>query len=190
VGEGVPEVLLLLLSLPVALGLAPGLSVAALLGVAEELLLAVELGVGAALADAIADGQLRTLQEMYDSWPFFKSTVDLIEMVLTKADMRVQKVYEDALCSGPDTRAVGQQLREAYAQCVAAVLAVTRHRFLSESSPQLRRLIDARAPFINVINFAQVETLRRLRQDGSNADLRNALLISINGIAAGMRNTG
>ena len=148
------------------------------------------LGVGAALADAIADGQLSVLQEMYDSWPFFKSTVDLIEMVLTKADMRVQKVYEDALCSGDATRAVGQQLREAYSECVGAVLAVTRHRFLSESSPQLRRLIDARAPFINVINFAQVETLRRLRQDGANAELRNALLISINGIAAGMRNTG
>jgi len=170
------------------------------------------LGVGAALADAIADGQLSVLQEMYDSWPFFKSTVDLIEMVLTKADMRVQKVYEDALCSGPATRAVGQQLRQAYAETVAGVLAITRHRFLSESSPQLRRLIDARAPFINVINFAQarwlclrfffwpvrshtrcamqVETLRRLRQDGANAELRNALLISINGIAAGMRNTG
>ena len=148
------------------------------------------LGVGAALADAIAGGQLAVLQEMYDSWPFFKSTVDLIEMVLTKADMRVQKVYEDALCSSDEIRAVGEQLRVAYRECVAAVLAVTRHKVLSESSPQLRRLIDARAPYINVINFAQVETLRRLRQDGANAELRNALLISINGIAAGMRNTG
>ena len=108
------------------------------------------LGVGAALADAIADGQLPTLQAMYDEWPFFRSTIDLVEMILTKADMRVQRVYEEALCSGPDTRAVGEELRAAYAESVETVLAITRHRFLSESNPQLRRLIDARSPFMCV----------------------------------------
>jgi len=148
------------------------------------------LGVGAALTDAIQGGHLATLQQMYDEWPFFRSTVDLIEMILTKADMRVQRVYEDALCSGADTRAVGEQLRVQYAESVDGVLAVTRHRFLSEANTQLRRLIDARAPHINVLNYSQVEILRRLREDGSNAALRDALLISINGVAAGMRNTG
>ena len=148
------------------------------------------LGVGAALAKAIADGHLGALQEMYDEWPFFRSTLDLVEMILTKADMRIQRCYEDALCTGPATAAVGDALRSAYDESVRTVLAVTRHRALSEASPQLRRLIDARAPFINVINYAQVEILRRLRQDGTNQALRDALLISINGIAAGMRNTG
>lgn len=104
--------------------------------------------------------------------------------------MRVQRVYEEALCSGPDTRAVGEQLRGAYAESVRTVLAITRHHFLSEANPQLRRLIDARAPYINVINLAQVEVLRRLRGDEGNVALRDALLISINGIAAGMRNSG
>ncbi len=148
------------------------------------------LGVGAAIAAATAEGQLPALQQMYEVWPFFRSTIDLIEMILTKADMRIQRVYEEALCSGPRTRAVGETLRAAYAESVAGVLAITRHRFLSEANPQLRRLIDARAPFINCINLAQVEVLRRLRKDGTNAALRDCLLISINGIAAGMRNTG
>jgi phosphoenolpyruvate carboxylase len=148
------------------------------------------LGVGAALAAVIKDGQLGMLQEMYANWPFFRSTIDLIEMVLGKSDMRIQRMYEDVLCTGAHTRAVGDTLRGAYAESVAGVLAITRHRFLSEDSPQLRRLIDARAPHINVINMAQIEVLRRLRQDGTNAALRDCLLISINGIAAGMRNTG
>jgi phosphoenolpyruvate carboxylase len=148
------------------------------------------LGVGAALTQAINEGGLEVLRDMYDNWPFFKSTIDLIEMILSKADMRIQRVYEDKLCSAPETRAVGEDLRVAFAETVSAVLCITRHGILSESNPTLRRLIDARAPHINILNLVQAEVLRRLREDGSNAPLRDALLVSINGIAAGMRNTG
>jgi len=148
------------------------------------------LGVGAALASAIRGGKLTLLRDMYERWPFFQSTLDLVEMVLTKADMRIQGVYEDKLCSCDATRAVGAFLREAYAEAVHSVLAVTGHSGLSEASPLLRRLIDARSPYVCVINLAQAEVLRRLRADDGNTELRDSLLISINGIAAGMRNTG
>ena len=148
------------------------------------------LGVGAALAAAIRDGQLTLLRDMYERWPFFQSTLDLIEMVLTKADMRIQGVYEDKLCSCDATRAVGAFLRQAYGEAVTSVLAVTGHTSLSEASPMLRKLIDARSPYLCVINLAQAEVLKRLRADDTNAELRDCLLVSINGIAAGMRNTG
>lgn len=148
------------------------------------------LGMGAALSAAIEGGELTTLHDMYEHWPFFRSTIDLVDMILSKADMRIQRAYEDKLCSGPDTLGMGAQLRESFQQAVDSVLAVAGHKSLSEANPQLRRLIDARAPHISCINLAQAEVLRRLRQDANNAALRDALLVSINGIAAGMRNTG
>ena len=61
---------------------------------------------------------------------------------------------------------------------------------MSENNKTLRRLIDTRRPYLDPINFLQVEILRRLRMDSNNQALRDALLITINGIAAGMRNTG
>jgi len=148
------------------------------------------LGVGQALNALIKEGHLPLIIDMYENWPFFRSTIDLIEMILSKADMRIQRSYEDKLCSGPDTREVGSTLRAAFSETVATVLAITRHGILSEANPTLRRLIEARAPHINILNLVQAEVLHRLRQDGTNAQLRDALLVSINGIAAGMRNTG
>lgn len=64
------------------------------------------------------------------------------------------------------------------------------HTKLAENNKTLRRLIDTRSPHLNPINMLQVEILKRLRQDESNQKLRDALLITINGIASGMRNTG
>ena len=148
------------------------------------------LGVGEGLNSVISAGQLPVLREMYDTWPFFRSTLDLVEMILSKVDMRIQKSYEDKLCLCDETRAVGQTLREAYSKTCTAVLLVTRHAFLSEANPMLRRLIDARAPHINVLNLVQAEVLARLRAQPLSTPLRDALLVSINGIAAGMRNTG
>jgi len=70
------------------------------------------------------------------------------------------------------------------------VLLVSGHEKLTENNKSLKRLIESRLPFLNPINMIQVEILRRLRRDVNNPKLRDALLITINGIAAGMRNTG
>jgi phosphoenolpyruvate carboxylase len=67
---------------------------------------------------------------------------------------------------------------------------VSGHEKLSENNRSLRRLIESRLPYLNPMNLLQVEILKRLRSDDDNHKLRDALLITINGIAAGMRNTG
>lgn len=147
------------------------------------------LGIGAGLQGACEKGYKEDLQAMYKEWPFFQSTIDLIEMVLGKADLPIAKHYDEVLVSEA-RRELGAQLRNAFMTTEKYVLVVSGHEKLSENNRSLRRLIESRLPFLNPINLLQVEILRRLRQDDDNHKLRDALLITINGIAAGMRNTG
>ncbi|KAG2450080.1 hypothetical protein HYH02_000184 [Chlamydomonas schloesseri] len=156
----------------------------------NRLILPSWLGIGAALTAAMSQGHLPTLQAMYREWPFFGSTVDLIEMILAKTDPRIAALYEQVLVADPEERKLGAELRERLQRCQGAVLKVTGHEALLSSNPTLRKLISMRSPFVDPINILQVEVLRRLRKDPNNMRLRDALLISINGIAAGMRNTG
>lgn len=148
------------------------------------------LGIGQALMNAIQSGKRETMQEMYEEWPFFQSTIDLIEMILAKADMRIAALYDDVLVEAPEERALGQELRQRFITTVKAVLEVTGHQRLCENNATLRHLIQMRNPYIDPINILQTEILKRLRSDPDNEKLRDALLITINGIAAGMRNTG
>lgn len=147
------------------------------------------LGVGAGLKYACDKGHQEDLQAMYKEWPFFQSTIDLIEMVLAKADTSITKHYDEVLVS-ECRRVLGEQLRTELLATEKHVLLVGGHEKLSENNRSLRRLIENRLPYLNTMNLLQVEILRRLRQDHDNTRLRDALLITINGIAAGMRNTG
>uniref|UniRef100_A0A0D6R4R0 phosphoenolpyruvate carboxylase n=1 Tax=Araucaria cunninghamii TaxID=56994 RepID=A0A0D6R4R0_ARACU len=147
------------------------------------------LGVGAGLEAVCAKGYKEELQAMYREWPFFQSTIDLIEMVLAKADIPIAKHYDEVLVS-PCRQKLGEALRETFSKTEKYVLLVSGHEKLSENNKSLKRLIESRLPFLNPINMIQVEILRRLREDVNNPKLRDALLITINGIAAGMRNTG
>ncbi|XP_047053158.1 phosphoenolpyruvate carboxylase 4-like [Lolium rigidum] len=155
-----------------------------------RLVLPAWLGVGKGLQDALDKGHTEELRAMYDEWPFFQSTLDLIEMVVAKADAPMAKHYDDVLVSSPERRAVGEELRRELARSERCVLAVSGHCKLSANNRSLRRLIESRLPYLNPMNMLQVEVLRRLRRDDDNLKLRDALLITINGIAAGMRNTG
>ncbi|XP_077253712.1 phosphoenolpyruvate carboxylase 4 [Tasmannia lanceolata] len=147
------------------------------------------LGVGAGLMGACEKGYKEDLQAMYKEWPFFQSTIDLIEMVLGKADIHIAKLYDEVLVSEA-RRGLGEELRKELATAEKYVLVVSGHEKLSENNRSLKRLIESRLPYLNPINMLQVEILRRLRRDDDNHKLRDALLITINGIAAGMRNTG
>jgi len=147
-------------------------------------------GIGEALAQLIKEGNLADLQEMYANWPFFQSTVDLIEMVLAKADGTIAKCYEDILVEDEEEKRLGQQLRCRLEFTATNILMVSGHDKLCENHRILRHLIDKRKPFLEPINVIQVEILRRLRRNPENFRLREALLITMNGIAAGMRNTG
>ncbi|XP_030449295.1 phosphoenolpyruvate carboxylase 4 [Syzygium oleosum] len=147
------------------------------------------LGVGAGLRGVCEKGHTAELQEMYKEWPFFQSTVDLIEMVLGKADIPIAKHYDEVLVS-ESRRELGAELRRELLTTEKYVLVISGHEKLSENNRSLRRLIESRLPYLNPMNMLQVEILKRLRRDDDNNKLRDALQITINGIAAGMRNTG
>ncbi len=153
-----------------------------------RLMLGAWLGLEAALADAFARGERDQICEMYRDWPHFRSAIDLIEMVLAKADARIAAEYDRRLVP-PELQPLGIELRERLAQAIARVLEVTGHQVPLESTPVLRRSIDVRNPYVDPINLVQIELLHRARQQDDDRVIP-ALLVTINGIAAGMRNTG
>ena len=155
-----------------------------------RLVLPAWLGVGAAIAAATRDGHAETLREMYRSWPFFASTIDLIEMLLTKGDVRIAALYDDVLVADASQRALGADLRAMFFETAKAILDVTGHARLCANNPTLRRLIEMRNPYIDPCNIVQVELLRRLRADPASSALADAVRLSIISISSGMRNTG
>ena len=154
-----------------------------------RLLLASWLGLEGALEGAFERGELQQLQAMYREWPHFRSAMDLFEMVLAKADARIAAEYDRQLV--PDTlRPLGEELRDRLSRAISALLRVTGHGNLLEGNPVLRRSIDVRNPYVDPINLVQIEVIRRLRQGDHDPRLHDAFVITVNGIAAGMRNTG
>ena len=140
------------------------------------------------IEDALSDGHNGMLREMYSRWAFFASTIDLVEMTLAKADSRIAAQYDRL--APEELRSLGLDLRHRLARAVDAVLEVTRHDVLLEANPVLRRSIDVRNPYVDPINLVQVELLRRLRGPDPDPELFDAFVVTVNGIAAGMRNTG
>ena len=165
-----------------------------------RLLLASWLGVDEMLGEGVPAGDRDVCRQMYREWPFFRSTVDLMEMALAKADPAIAAHYDRYLVVEEDLQALGSELRERLSRAIRTVLEITGHAFLLEENPVLRRSIDVRNPYVDPINVLQVELLRRLRavslpDEGQEESdevvlLRRALLVTINGVAAGMRNTG
>jgi phosphoenolpyruvate carboxylase len=146
------------------------------------------------IEDAIRETDRDICREMYRDFPFFRSTVELMEMTLAKADAGIAAHYDRHLVP-EDQQDLGAMLRLRLQRAIAAVVEVTGHQQLLADNPVLRRSIDVRNPYVDPINLLQVELLRRLRAaPDANAEetvwLRRALLVTINGVAAGMRNTG
>lgn len=154
-----------------------------------RLLLASWLGVEEALGQALERGEAEKLRAMYRDWPFFRSTLDLMEMVLAKADGRIAAQYDRELVPA-DLQELGDELRGRLERAIKTVLAVTGHTDLVSDNPVLRRSIDVRNPYVDPINLVQIELLRRMRADGHDARLERALMVTMNGVAAGLRNTG
>ncbi len=148
------------------------------------------LGLGDGLRRAIDDGALDELRQMYARWPFFRTTLDLVEMVLAKASPTIAERYEERLV--PERlHGVGRELRARFDATVENLLRVTGRDHLLADHPVLRRSIDVRNPYVDPINLVQIELLRRLRSGRDDPEtLRDALLLTVNGVAAGMRNTG
>ena len=154
-----------------------------------RLLVASWLGVDEALARAAGRGDEQMLREMFAGWPHVRSTFSLLEMVLAKADAGIAGIYD--ACLVPESlRPIGDDLRRRLAVADRALRRVTGHATLLEDNPVLRRSIDVRNPYVDPINVLQVELLRRLRGGDDDPHLRTAFLVTVNGIAAGLRNTG
>jgi phosphoenolpyruvate carboxylase len=153
-----------------------------------RLMLGAWLGVEDALDRAIARGERDQLRAMYREWQYFQSSIGLIQMVLAKADGEIAAEYDRQLVP-KGLKPLGEDLRTRLARAVAAVLEIAGERELLESNPVIRRSIDVRNPYVDPLNLLQVELLRRVRQE-SDPRARVALMVTVNGIAAGLRNTG
>ncbi|WP_445256381.1 phosphoenolpyruvate carboxylase [Nocardioides aurantiacus] len=144
-------------------------------------------GVGTGLA--AVDGSEDDLREMYASWPFFRTFLDNVAMTLFKADLEIAERYVATLAP-EHTRGILAVIREEYDLTCARVLAVTGDERLLEREPVLRQTLEVRENYLEPLHLLQVQLLSRLRAGEESPDLERALLLTINGIAAGMRNTG
>jgi phosphoenolpyruvate carboxylase len=154
-----------------------------------RLILGAWLGVEEALARAFDRGEEEQLREMYREWTHFRSVIDLFEMVLAKTDPRIAGEYDRQLVPQA-LQPLGAELRQRLTRAATAILQVTGHRELLEANPVLRRSIDVRNPYVDPINLVQVELLRRMRDGNDDPRIRRAFKVTVNGIAAGLRNTG
>ncbi len=153
-------------------------------------------GVGAALATyGQTPERVRQLQTMYQEWPFFRTVLDNAQVSLAKADMEIARLYAGLVeDEGVRERVFGEVTR-AYQETSLWLLRVSDQRELLENEPMLRRSVRQRNPYIDPMNYVQVSLLRRLRalpdpeSDEAKA-IRQAIFLTINGIAAGLRNTG
>jgi phosphoenolpyruvate carboxylase len=160
-----------------------------------RLMLPAWLGTGKALGSQLAQGNLERLQEMARDWTFFGMLLDMQEMVLAKTEERVAAYYEQRLLEDSSQSSLGEELRAGVQQAESVLEAISGNKLL-EKVPNLKRSIELRNPYVDPLNITQVEVMRRLRQlddtDQSELkrDLEQALMVSIGGIAAGLRNTG
>ncbi|MCK5922036.1 MAG: phosphoenolpyruvate carboxylase, partial [Methylococcales bacterium] len=147
-----------------------------------RLMLPAWLGIGAALQQALDENKEAQLRDMQANWPFFESTIDLIEMVLAKADPEVAYLYDQQLVD-EKLQPLGKALRDKYQNIVKAVLALTGHQRLVEHEPFVLQGIIVRNPYVDPLNILQVEILSRIR-GGETGMIEDALIIAINGISA------
>ena len=153
-------------------------------------------GLGYALAAYIGEadqGRLAQLQEMYRSWPFFKNAIDNAQMILAKADMRIAAHYATLVPEPEVAERVYALILAEYERTRAVVCQVAQLDDLLSNQPVLKHSIARRNPYVDPISYVQVELLRRLRAapDGpEHTALEDAILLSISGIAAGVKNTG
>ncbi len=133
------------------------------------------------------------LASLYRRWPFFASVLDNAELSLAKADLGTFHRYAD-LAEGAEATAIRGMIEAEYARSVRLLLLVTGRDRLLAGHPTLERSIDLRNPYVDALSAVQVELLGRLRQPdlapADEAALRNVIGVTINGIAAGLQNTG
>jgi phosphoenolpyruvate carboxylase len=152
-------------------------------------------GVGVALNQSgLSSNDMR---DMYENWPFFKAVLDNTEMSLLKADLGIAALYANLVPDQEMAQRNFARIRDEYERTCEAIRTATGHDSLMSADPVIKNSVERRNPYVDPLNYLQVEMLRRVRalpdseQDGPEAErLREVIVFTINGIAAGLKNTG
>jgi phosphoenolpyruvate carboxylase len=132
---------------------------------------------------------------MYTGWPFFRALLDNAEMSLLKADLGIAALYSDLVQDQRLATTVLAVIEQEYVRTRETILETTGHTEIMDGEPVIQRSVQLRNPYVDPLNYLQVDMLRRLRTfsdpDGPQAArCREVIVLTINGIAAGLRNTG
>ncbi|MUV37622.1 Phosphoenolpyruvate carboxylase [Lentibacillus sp. JNUCC-1] len=136
-------------------------------------------------------GNLAVLQTMYREWSFFHSTINNLQMALMKADMKTAKEYLDLVEDPKLAERIFADIADEYERTRKALLAISGNDDLLSHTPNIQESVYLRNPYVDPINFLQVDLIRQLREtDNPSEDLVTEVLLTINGVAAGLVNTG
>jgi len=160
----------------------------------NRLMLPAWLGAGAGLQAVVDAGKRDELESMCRDWPFFSTRIGMLEMVFAKADLWLAEYYDQRLV-GKELWPLGQKLRDQLASDINVVLAISNDDHLMADLPWIAESIALRNVYTDPLNVLQAELLHRSRQlekagDAPDAHVEQALMVTIAGVAAGMRNTG
>ncbi|MBH0077268.1 phosphoenolpyruvate carboxylase [Pseudoalteromonas sp. SWYJ118] len=157
----------------------------------NRLMLPAWLGALTGLKAALNKYGAETLNEMSLQWPFFRSRLEMLEMVFSKADCWLSEHYDNALVEDM-YKPLGVTLRKELQEAISLVQSLSPQKSLLAEQPWIKESISLRNPYTDPLNLLQVELLRRARSEEkrNEGDIDNALMITMTGIAAGMRNTG
>ncbi|TVR52204.1 MAG: phosphoenolpyruvate carboxylase [Puniceicoccaceae bacterium] len=155
-------------------------------------------GLGTGLRTLLDEGDSRgaAAQDLYREWPFFRTMVDNAQLTLRKADLGIARHYAGLVEDAALRERVFRTIEEEFARTEAAILEVTGQSVLLENEPVLLKSIELRNPYVDPLNYLQVELLRRLRQgatgrsESETEELREAIQVTVNGISQGLKNTG
>ena len=145
-------------------------------------------GFGSAVSQAGVS--MEGLKDLYASWPFFQSALANMEMVLAKSDMAIAGRYASLVENRALADKVFGQIKGEWHRTHEALLTITGQSQLLEKDPDLATVIRSRLPYIDPLNHLQIELIRRRRRGDDAQDVRDGIHLTINGVAAGLRNTG
>ena len=160
-----------------------------------RLMLPAWLGTGSALRLVLDTDERAILDEMLAEWPYFQTLIDMLEMVLSKADQQISLYYEQHLSDDPDLHTLGAELRQRLDKAIEVLLNVKGQSRLLDGNQLLEQSMQVRKPYLLPLHLMQAELMKRRRQylashQTEKSPVDHALMVSIAGIAAGLRNTG
>ncbi|VLK37668.1 phosphoenolpyruvate carboxylase [Streptococcus pneumoniae] len=148
-------------------------------------------GVGSSFKEFINKNpeNIAILRDMYQNWPFFQSLLSNVDMVLSKSNMNIAFEYAK-LCEDEQVKAIYETILNEWQVTKNVILAIEGHDELLADNPYLKSSLDYRMPYFNILNYIQLELIKRQRRGELSSDQERLIHITINGIATGLRNSG